>query len=353
MSILVRTGVRSLFMSVIPTQRRFSSAVAEAKEKELQEEAHGWNAPNNNNIPFATEEEIPILDLKSKDFVKSLKTACTEVGFHMITNHGVPDEIIQLGFRSSEQYHAQPLNIKMKYEMDNTPGFPGGVGYLPNNNFKLPKRVKGNQTETFIIKRERGPRNITLDSMPWPTELGNQWRTNLETYAAAMEDLSMRMLPFYSKALNMESDYFNNSFKDPLWRLRLGYYPKVDKYEASQYGISPHVDTTFFTILAQREAGLVVFNTKKQTWQRVRHIPNTLVVNTGEILRNMTNDTWLSTRHYALNVASDSPRYSIPFFFCPTAEYPVEVVPSTITKERPAKYPPTSYLQGQGVIQGE
>eukprot|EP01060_Flectonema_neradi_P033380 TRINITY_DN5598_c0_g1_i1.p1 TRINITY_DN5598_c0_g1~~TRINITY_DN5598_c0_g1_i1.p1 ORF type:complete len:362 (+),score=46.06 TRINITY_DN5598_c0_g1_i1:46-1086(+) len=343
---VARVGCRPL--------RRWLSSAAEMKEKDLQAEAHGWNAPNvQNDIPFATPEEIPILDLKESNFVDRLRAACTRVGFHMITNHGIPDKTIQSGFQLSEQFHAQPHSTKMQYEMDKTPGFPGGVGYLPNNNFKLPKRVKGNQTETFIIKRENGPRNITLDKMPWPTELGSEWRTGIETYASAMEGLAMRMLPLYARALNMNADYFDSSFRDPLWRLRLGYYPKVESYEASQYGISPHVDTTFFTILAQREAGLVVFNTQKQCWQRVRHIPNTLVVNTGEILRNMTNDTWLSTRHYALNAASDTARYSIPFFFCPTADYPVEVVPSTITKDRPAKYPPTSYLDGQGVIQGE
>jgi isopenicillin N synthase-like dioxygenase len=46
-------------------------------------------------------------------------------------------------------------------------------------------------------------------------------------------------------------------------------------------------------------------------------------------------------------------RLSIPFFFNATADFRQAVVPTTVSADRPAKYPPTSYLDGQGVVQGE
>ena len=45
-----------------------------------------------------------------------------------------------------------------------------GVGYLRINSRLLPKREKGNMNEAFIVKQEPGPRNITLDSNPFPEE---------------------------------------------------------------------------------------------------------------------------------------------------------------------------------------
>ena len=45
-----------------------------------------------------------------------------------------------------------------------------GVGYLKINSRLLPKREKGNMNEAFIVKQEPGPRNITLDSNPFPKE---------------------------------------------------------------------------------------------------------------------------------------------------------------------------------------
>ena len=46
-------------------------------------------------------------------------------------------------------------------------------------------------------------------------------------------------------------------------------------------------------------------------------------------------------------------RLSIPFFFNATSDYKQAVVPSKVSEKCPAKYPPTSYLDGQGVVQGE
>ena len=88
---------------------------------------------------------------------------------------------------------------------------------------------------------------------------------------------------------------------------------------------------------------------------RAPPLPGCLLVNSGELLRMLTNDTWLATRHYAIPPASGSAkrRFSIPFFFNATADYKMAVVPSCCDESHPAKYPPTSYLDSQGVAQGE
>ncbi|KAJ9440530.1 Gibberellin 3-beta-dioxygenase 4 [Diplonema papillatum] len=325
------------------------------KEKQLQDEAHSWGAPSDELlIREATEEDVPTLDLDSPTFSEDLRDACVRVGFYVLKNHGVSHQVIADGFKASEEFFQQPSAAKLALAMDEAPEQPGGTGFLPVNNFKLPKRVKGNLTECFVLKREHGPRNVTLDSNPWPADLGPGWRARVERYAEEMERLCFRLLEKYAEALEVPVDELKRGFESPLWRLRFNHYPAVKAYEAHQYGISPHVDTTLFTILAQREPGLVVHSAERRAWLRVAGgAPARLVVNTGEILRNLTNDTWLSTRHYALNATSQRPRYSIPFFFCPTADYKMPVFSSFVTDECPAKYPPTSYLDGQGIAQGE
>ena len=81
-------------------------------------------------------------------------------------------------------------------------------------------------------------------------------------------------------------------------------------------------------------------------------VPGALVVNTGELLRQWSNDRFLSTRHFANN-ASDADRYSVPFFFNATADFPMACLPSCHGPDNPPKYPTISYLQSQGVTQGE
>lgn len=52
-----------------------------------------------------------------------------------------------------------------------------------------------------MVKREVGPRQITLDRMPWPDEQRHQrlvgFRETVEAYCGAMEALAKRMLPVY------------------------------------------------------------------------------------------------------------------------------------------------------------
>merc|ERR1712039_1094076 len=133
--------------------------------------------------------------------------------------------------------------------------------------------------------------------------------------------------------------YLDPAFKSPLWRLRLSRYEAKSQYEEGQYGIAPHVDTSFFTILHRSEPqpGLVVWSARTGQWVRVPSRPGALLVNAGEILRQVSNDTFLSARHYALNEGSDS-RISLAFFFNATADFKLPVAPGA--GGGPPKYPP-------------
>lgn len=334
-----------------------------AKERALQAEAASWAAPSRSDLlPIASEEDIPTLDVSClandrlapeamHKLADQLRRACQDVGFHFITGHGLSESLLTRIVEAIESFSELPHDTKQKYLMD-TGAYPDGTGFLPVHNRKLPKRKKGNVVQAFVLKRELGPRNITLNDMPWPTELGDKFRHTVQDYAAAVEDLAMRMLPAYSLALGEEPDYFASAFKSPMWRLRLSKYPAVEGYEDEQYGIAPHVDTSFFTVLhrVEQQPGLVVWSAKARRWVRVPSKSGALLVNTGEILRQVSNDTFLSARHYVLNDSS-SERSSLAFFFNATADHKLSV--ATGAGGGPPKYPPTSYLDGQGVVQGE
>ena len=75
-------------------------------------------------------------------------------------------------------------------------------------------------------------------------------------------------------------------------------------------------------------------------------------MNSGELLRQWTNDRYLSVRHFANNAAAGS-RYSIPFFYNAAADYPMECLPTCQGPGNPPKYPTISYEQSQAAAQGE
>ncbi len=131
------------------------------------------------------------------------------------------------------------------------------------------------------------------------------------------------------------------------------HYPHAPEGDGlGEFGIPPHVDTTFMTLLLPDSPGLVIFSEQRQEWIRTPVIPGAFVVNAGELLRQWSNDRVLSTRHFANNT-SDESRYSVPFFFNATADYPMECLPTCHGPGNPPKYPAISYLESQGVVQGE
>ena len=94
-----------------------------------------------------------------------LKDDFFRTGFFLVSSHGC-EELISSTLSAAKSFHSS-LSLEDK---DSLAFGPRGVGYIKVNQRLLPKREKGNMNEAFIVKRELGPRNITLDSNPFPPE---------------------------------------------------------------------------------------------------------------------------------------------------------------------------------------
>jgi isopenicillin N synthase-like dioxygenase len=331
------------------------------KETRLRQDAESWDTLSPGN---ALESDIPVIDLQEYFANKNeqslqivadqLLHASTEAGFYSLTGHGISEDLIEQILDLARKFHALPLQTKMAMEMDHADRLTGGVGYMPFQNRKLPARTRGNANEAYIIKREIGPRNVTLDKNPWPPEEELPgFRQKVEHYAQVIEHLAMQLLPIYARALGMPEDFFKAGFESPIYRLRMTRYPPIAAHAADEFGIAPHVDSTFFTILLQDSEGLVIYNERRHCWIKAPVIKSAFIVNTGELLRQWSNDYFISVKHFANNNTGKQPRYSVPFFFNATADYPMECIPSCQSPDNPAKYPPISYLESQSVVQGE
>ncbi len=330
-----------------------------AREAELRRESEQWDT---SGARPANEGEIPLVDVAAwfesgsvrdlEEIATQLAWASENVGFHQLVGHGFDTDLVERIFAATIDFHAQPLESKEAIAMDR-PDWPiGGIGYLRVGERKLPRRRLGNLNEAFLIKSDLG---IDFDHNQWPeADSVAGFRPTVESYAREVVALATRLLPIYAVALDLESNYFDAAFRDPFWRLRLSHYPGTgpDSSPDGAFGIAPHVDTTFFTLLRQLSPGLTVFNATCDEWVIVPVVADAFVVNCGELLRQWSNDRFLSARHFATNPTSTS-RYSIPFFFNANADHVMEPLASCSGPDNPLRYPPVSYRQSQAAVQGE
>ena len=330
------------------------------KERQLVAESTSWDT---SNPVDAKPGDIPIVDVS--DYFKTgspesldaagvaLRNASETVGFYYLTGHGVSEKLIAETFDQTMRFHALAFETKQSILMGR-PGFKlGGAGYLPFGNRMLPRRETGNSNEAFIIK---GDRDLSLDDNQWLTEDELPgFRSSVENYLGAVASLALRLLPVYAVALNLEADFFETAFKDPFWRLRFTHYPPSQSTDSDgdSFGIAPHVDTTFFTLLLQNAPGLTIYSAATDSWVNAPMLENSFVVNSGELLKHWSNDRFLSTRHFANNPSSEHSRCSIPLFFNATSDFPMKCLPSCTDANNPPKHPTISYLESQAAVQGE
>ena len=328
------------------------------KEQQLREESNSWDTSS----PVEAEaEDIPVIDLgpyfESGDaqalarIAKQLKTACEQTGFFTIIGHGISSDTLGQMFSYVRRFHQLPQEIKQTVLMDRKEWPISGVGYMPLKNRKLPARDKGNLNEAFIVKSDSV---VSLDENQWidPSALPG-FRETVTAYAEHMENLGKRLMPIFATALDLPATFFDEAFVMPTWRLRMTHYPAIEGKPEDEFGIAPHVDTTFCTLLAQDQPGLTIFSERRKKWIKAPLIEDAFIVNSGELLRQWTNDRFLSVKHFANNNVSGRSRYSIPFFLNANRDYKMICIPTCTDSDNPPKYPPISYAESQAVVQGE
>jgi isopenicillin N synthase-like dioxygenase len=310
-------------------------------------------------IRAKSEIHIPIIDVgpflagspgAAEALASEVVGTCLDTGFLVITNHGVPQAIIDRAFYETASFFAldEETKLALKVSKEN-------IGYLPYGGqtvrtSTVHKNTKPNYSESFYI--------TTPDPDPAkgePDHDRNQWPPGLTafkvaqvTYFQTMRALAHRMLPVFALALDLPNDYFEADFTGPSSTVRLIEYAPQLEDEADKFGFAPHTDGSFITLLPQSKfPGLEVL-TKSEEWIRPPSIPGTLVVNTGEMLAHYSNDRFVPTPHRVLNRSANT-RHAMPFFYGPNRHKVISCVPTCVSESNPARYKPSTSFERNAI----
>ena len=207
--------------------------------------------------------------------------------------------------------------------------------------------TKPNLNEAFFVKRELAPDHpdVLADRRyrglnRWPDLPG--FRETILDYNQTMERLVQKMVRVYARALDLPAQYFDAAFQDPQYSLRMTHYPHQDGPVVDEFGLAPHTDTSFLTLLAPNDVPGLSIRSQSGKWIDAPAIEDAYVVNGGQMLQRWTNDVFLATPHRAIN-RSGGERYALPFFCDSNIDWPVAAVPTTVGPDKLPKYPTTYY----------
>jgi isopenicillin N synthase-like dioxygenase len=302
-------------------------------------------------------ETIPVLDVApllrgdpgaTAALGAQLRDAFENVGFYFIVNHGVPQSLVDETFEAARRLHAMPLDRKLALQMNKD-----NAGYLPfkgsvTRHSTLNANNRPNLVEAYFAKRELPPGHPDLHSgrpfrgpNQWPDDLPG-FRQAVLTYNAAMENLGLSLLPLYAVALGLPSDYFAPAFREPMYTLRMSHYPQQEVLEENEFGLAPHTDTSFMTMLAQNDVPGLSIRLPNGRWLDAPALPGSILVNGGDLLRRWTNERFLATPHRVIN-RSGQERYAIPFFMDCDYEWRMECLPTCRDADHPPLHEPITY----------
>lgn len=299
--------------------------------------------------------QVPIIDISAvvedaasqdaREAVDAIAAACRNWGFFQVINHGIQGELLDRTWARTRTFFALPESAKQA--LMRTRANPWGYY---NNELTKNQRDK---KEVFDFTTD-GRDPIYGAENRWPAN-ANGFAQTMREYLDACVETGLALLDAFCVGLDLPADSMRADFMtNHTGFIRLNHYPvhdplngqDVNKLPVADLGVHHHSDAGALTVLLQDDVGgLQVF--RDGFWHDVVPIPGALVVNTGDMMQVWSNDTYQAAVHRVLAM-NEVDRYSIPFFFNPSATTIVAPLPSVVSPQRPPRYAPIQWSEFRG-----
>ncbi|XXG49214.1 hypothetical protein AAC387_Pa02g3457 [Persea americana] len=293
---------------------------------------------------------IPLIDLSTLNssnsndaealsgLIAEIGAACKDWGFFQVINHGVPLQLQERIESAARKFFALPLEEKCKVRRSEE----NPLGYYDTEHTKNVRDWKEVfdftwEESTFIpASHEPEGQELKILNNHWP-HYPPEMREACIEYARGVEKLAYKLLELISLSLNLPADRLKGFFKGQTSFVRLNHYPPCPEPHLA-LGVGRHKDAGALTVLAQDDVGgLEVKRKADGEWVRVKPIPNSYIINVGDIIQVWSNDKYVSVEHRVV-VNSQKERLSIPFFLNPAYSVMVKPLEELLQEHDPPKY---------------
>ncbi|WP_327140362.1 isopenicillin N synthase family dioxygenase [Nocardia sp. NBC_01327] len=299
---------------------------------------------------------VPLIDLSlpRERVAAQIDQANHQVGFFGIVGHRVDPHLLDEMYTVTTEFFDLPIEEKLRYRSIE-PGI--SRGYMPPKSRAL-AQTRGRMTPADLVEfYSIGALTIPPDDPYYsPAQAGVNFRPNIwprhsarfrevwSEYYRAMEALAADLMRLFALALRLPEAFFDNHIDRHISNLFANHYPPLDDDpEPGQLRVGEHSDYGSLTLLYQRDevGGLQVHTGGR--WHPVAPVPDSFVINIGDLMQRWSNNRWVSTLHRVQNPPPGTPaarRLSFPFFCQPNYDTLIETLPTCKDTDTPDLFEP-------------
>ena len=258
---------------------------------------------------------------RKQQFIQGCGTALQDIGFFALKNHGISISLIEECYQQADDFFSLSEDVKMKYLRPEIAHQRGYTAFGIEN-------AKGNPAPDLKEFWQNGRTHIEGKPLPsypdnvWPDEEITQFRPNVDDLFLQMEKLSRSILQSCSLYLGMGENWLGNMAEEGNTIMRVIHYPPLgENAPIGAVRSAAHEDINFITLLVTATAdGLEVMD-HDGTWIKVEGNAEYIIIDSGDMIQNLTNGLFKSTTHRVVNPTSNSTtRFSMPLFVHPRNE---------------------------------
>ncbi|CAJ2505898.1 Uu.00g000280.m01.CDS01 [Anthostomella pinea] len=305
---------------------------------------------------------IPLIDFSAflngnpeqrKETADAILHGFRTAGFIYLKGLPITSDYRQHVFGTSAKYFRLPQDTKLSHswtspEANRGYSAPGREKTTTETDFEAVKALRDaapDLKESLEIGREGEPGHPNH----WPEEQGELvgFKETMLEFHDKCKALHMEVMRAIAVGLGIDEHWFDNYTDAGDNTLRLLHYPEVKKdvftINPGQVRAGAHSDYGSITFLFQDSRGGLQVKSPTGVFVDATPIPDTCVVNAGDMLARWSNDTIKSTIHRVVEPPSgDGPvypaRYSIVYFCNPNFKSQIEAIPGTYATEEERKY---------------
>ena len=257
---------------------------------------------------------ISLNDLSKDDvgFAKAIGESLNDIGFFALKDHGISPQLIESCYSSAEAVFKLPIEEKIKYQTDG-----GRRGFTPFGT----ENAKGNNAADLKEFWQIGSKSSVYKNL-WPSDCYPTFEKDMSSLYTGLDALSRTLMRSLALYLELDPGFFESKIEGGESIVRVIHYPPVtEDMNPASIRAAAHEDINLITLLVNSTSSGLQVLSNDGAWVNAPVDPGLIIVDSGDMIQNLTNGFLKSTTHRVINPDnSRERRFSMPFFIHPRAD---------------------------------